>query len=201
MLKKRRINKRINKIIFLMVIILLFFNLSVTAASLWDDESADIYISKKKEYQLGDVITVIIEESADATNSANTSISQGSNADAGAGIGIFDFLASFGFSYSDQDDSEGETVRSGSINANITTMIVDVYSNGNFKIEGTKRTKINGEEQIIKISGVIRPEDINDENDISSQKIADADIEFDGKGVVTEKQSPNIFQKILNWIF
>ncbi len=193
--------RKIYKVFMISMIFILFFNVSTYATSLWSDESADIYKSKKKEYQLGDVVTVIIEESTNAVNSANTSVSQGSSVDAGAGVGLLDFLSNFGISYSDQDDSEGQTERSGSITADITTLIVEEYSNGNFKIEGTKTTKINGEKQIIKLAGIVRAEDIGEDNSISSKKIADASIEFKGKGVVAAKQEPNIFQKILNWIF
>lgn len=189
------------KIFMTLMIFIFLFSIAAYASSLWSDESADMYKNKKKDYQLGDVVTVIIEESTNAINSANTSVSQGSSVDAGGGLGLLNFLKSFGFSYSDQDGSEGETGRSGSISADITTMIVDVYANGNFKIEGTKRSKINNEEQIIKISGVIRPEDISEDNSISSKKLADASIDFEGKGVVSAKQEPNIIQKILNWIF
>ncbi len=195
-------NKRkIYNISMILIFFILLYNVSISATSLWSDESADIYKNKKKEYQIGDVVTVIIDESTNAVNSANTTVSQSSSVDAGAGVGIFDFLRSFGLSYSDQDDSEGQTERSGSITANISTLIVEEYSNGNLKIEGTKTTKINGEKQMIKLTGIVRPEDITKENSISSKKIADASIEFEGKGVVAAKQEPNIFQKILNWIF
>lgn len=183
------------------LILLILINITVLATSLWSEESADIYKDKEKEYQLGDIVTILIEESSDASHSANTSVNQGSNVKAGAGFGIFEFLSNFGFSYSDQDGSEGQTERSGSLTADITTTISEVLSNGNFKIEGTKTIKINGEKQIIKLSGIIRPEDISEENSVPSKKIADASIEFEGKGVVEAKQEPNIFQKILNWIF
>lgn len=193
--------RKIGRLFFLMILCIFILDLSTTASSLWDDESADIYTSKKKEYKEGDIVTVLIEETSNAVQSANTSTSQDSNMNAGTGIGILDFLRGFGFNYSDQDDADGQTGRSGSISADLTTIIVDVSSSGNLEVEGTKTIKINGEEQIIKLSGIIRPEDISEENTISSQKVADAKIEIDGKGVVADKQRPNIFQRILNWIF
>ena len=79
-------------------------------------------------------------------------------------FGIFDFLRSFGFSYADDDDAQGQTQRAGSINADITTLVVDILENGNLQIEGTKKIKVNGEEQIIKLSGIVRREDITKEN-------------------------------------
>ncbi|NLM96451.1 MAG: flagellar basal body L-ring protein FlgH [Halanaerobiaceae bacterium] len=193
--------RKISCLFSLMIICISLFCFTVTATSLWDDGSADIYTAKKREYKEGDIVTVIIEEASNAVQSANTSTSQDSNVNAGTGIGIFDFLRGFGFSYSDQDNADGLTGRSGSISADLTTIVVNVQPGGNLEIEGTKTIKINGEEQIIKLSGIIRPDDINEDNTISSQKVADAKIEIDGKGVVAEKQRPNIFQRILNWIF
>ncbi|MFP4661014.1 MAG: flagellar basal body L-ring protein FlgH [Halanaerobiales bacterium] len=192
--------RRIYRVIFYTLIILMIYSISAGAGSLWDDENANIYKSKEMEYESGDVITVLIEESSDAVQSSNTDISQESNADVG-GSGFLDFLSVFGFEYSDSDSSDGQTERSGSITADITTLIVDVYDNGNFKIEGTKTIKINGEKQIITLSGIIRPQDIAEDNSISSKKIADASIDVEGRGVIAAKEEPNIFQKILNWIF
>ena len=188
-------------ILLILIINILIFSTVTTASSLWSDEAGDMYQNNESVYMLGDVVTVIIEENSDAVQSANTSTSQGSSAEAGAGVGLFSFLKNFSFSYDDEDDAQGQTQRSGQIEADITTTIVDIYENGNYKIEGTKSIKINGEEQIIRLNGVIRKEDISEENTISSTKVAEARIEFEGQGVVTEKQRPNIFQRILNWIF
>lgn len=192
-----------SRFIFLLTILAILF-LSVFASasnSLWSDNFVDIYREKEREFEIGDIITVIIEENTAAVSSANTSVSQGSSVNAGAGFGIFDFLRSFGFSYADDDDAQGQTQRAGSINADITTLVVDILENGNLHIEGTKKIKVNGEEQIIKLSGIVRREDITKENTVPSWKIANASIELEGKGFITEKQRPNLFQRILNWIF
>lgn len=192
-----------SRFIFLLTILaILFLSVFVSASnSLWSDNFVDIYREKEREFEIGDIITVIIEENTAAVSSANTSVSQGSSVNAGAGFGIFDFLRSFGFSYADDDDAQGQTQRAGSINADITTLVVDILENGNLQIEGTKKIKVNGEEQIIKLSGIVRREDITKENTVPSWKIANASIELEGKGFITEKQRPNLFQRILNWIF
>lgn len=192
-----------SRFIFLLTILAILF-LSVFASasnSLWSDNFVDIYREKEREFEIGDIITVIIEENTAAVSSANTSVSQGSSVNAGAGFGIFDFLRSFGFSYADDDDAQGQTQRAGSISADITTLVVDILDNGNLQIEGSKVIKVNGEEQIIKLTGIVRKEDITKENTIPSWKIANANIELEGEGFITEKQRPNIFQRILNWIF
>lgn len=169
--------------------------------SLWSDEAGNIYQEQKESYEQGDVITIIIEESTDAVQSANTSTSQDSSTGAGPGLGILDFVKAFGLDYSDSEDAGGETEQNRQVSADITTQIVKSYDNGNFKIEGSKSITINDEKQTIKLSGIIRPDDISEENTISSKKLADASIDFEGKGIIEEKQKPGLLQRILNWIF
>ncbi|MFW5981736.1 MAG: flagellar basal body L-ring protein FlgH [Halanaerobiaceae bacterium] len=193
-------NRYLEMIIYCFLTILIF-SIAISAGSLWSEESADIYKAKEKEFEVGEIVTVIIEESSTASHSANTNLNQQSDVDGGAGIGLLDFLRSLGFSYSDQDSADGSTERSGELNADITVKLVESFENGTFKIEGSKSVKLNDEEHLIKLSGIIRDDDIDEENYISSDKIADAQIEFEGQGVVSAKQKPNIFQRILNWIF
>ncbi|MEJ6950246.1 flagellar basal body L-ring protein FlgH [Natronospora cellulosivora (SeqCode)] len=192
-------------ILLLMIVFVLFFitvyTVSIEASSLWNDESANIYQAKQRSFEVGDIVTVIIEETSAASHSANTSLSQESRIDGGAGTGLLDFLRSLGLSYSDQDRADGQTQRSGQLSADITVQLVESFDNGNFKISGTKSVKLNDEEHIISLSGIIRADDIDEDNYISSHKIADAMIEFEGQGVVSAKQRPNIFQRLLNWIF
>ncbi len=174
--------------------------LSAEGNSLWSEESGDIY-KDRKEHVKGDIITVLIKEDANAIQSANTSTSQASEVDAEAGFGIFSFLKAFGFGYSDSGSADGQTSRSGTLEADITTQIMEVKENGNLKISGTKNININGEKQSIKLTGVIRPADISLENTISSKKIANADIEYEGEGPVGNKQETGILEKFVNWIF
>lgn len=187
----------------IVAIVLLIFLITIPVVadnSLWSDEAADMY-KDQPEYSVGDIITVIIEEEASAIQSANTNTSQSSEVGAEAGTGFLDFLTGFGFGYSDSGSSDGSTERSGTLEADITTQITDLLPSGNYRIIGNKRIEINGEEQIIKLSGIIRPEDIELDNTISSEKIASAEIEYEGKGVVADKQKPGFLERFFNWIF
>ncbi|HKL74703.1 MAG TPA: flagellar basal body L-ring protein FlgH [Halanaerobiales bacterium] len=190
----------------LLLVTLVIFSLVIVSNtvyannSLWSDEAAGKY-EDRPDYQAGDIITVLIEEDANAVQSANTSTSQSSSIEAQAGTGLFNFIKAFGLGYSDQGSADGQTQRSGTLEADITTQVEDVLDNGNLRIIGSKKIKINGEEQIIKLSGIIRPEDIKLDNEVSSQKVADASIEYEGRGPVAEKQEPGLFEKVLNFFF
>jgi len=191
---------KIRLITVILILLLFSINISVLANSLWSDEAANIY-EDRPDYIVGDIITVIIKEDASAVQSANTSTSQANEVDAGSGVGFLDFLKAFKFDFSDSGTADGQTQRSGTLEANITARIVESLDSGNFRITGTKKIKINGEEQIIKLSGIIRPEDISLENTINSTNIADASIEFEGRGAVTDKQEPGLLEKLFNFIF
>lgn len=183
------------------IILLVVFLAAPTAAaeSLWSDNSKDLY-QDYPDYEMGDIITVVIEEDASAIQSANSDASQDSNYNAESG-GLLDFIPFFDFSYSDSESADGQTQRSGTLQADITTQVVELKGNGNLKIQGTKRVKINGEIQTIILEGVIRPQDINFDNEVSSKRVSNANIEYEGEGVVGDKQDPGLLTRLFNFIF
>ncbi|MCK8827772.1 flagellar basal body L-ring protein FlgH [Natroniella acetigena] len=174
--------------------------MSVTeATSLWNGN--DELFRDNKANQVGDILTVIITEDATATQQASTDASQNNQADVGAGTGIFDFIRSFGFSQSDSSNATGSTSRSGSLSAEITVQIEEELANGNLKISGTRSVKINDETQDIKLTGIVRPEDISPQNTIESNYIANAEIDYEGKGVIGDRQRQGIISRIVAWLF
>jgi len=188
------------KSIIIFSLILIFSTLSVSANSLWSDNSANFY-QDFPEYEVGDIITVVIEEDASAIQSANTGTSQDSDYNSAGGSNILDFLPFFDFSYSDSESADGQTQRSGTLEADITTKIMEIDENGNLEIEGRKQVKINGETQTIILSGVIRAEDVNFENEISSKRVASANVEYEGEGPIGDKQESGLLTKLFNFIF
>jgi len=195
---------KVKRTLIILLIPIMIFTLTNTLAaegnSLWSDDSGDIY-KDHKEHEIGDIVTVLIKEDANAIQSANTSTSQSSEVNAEAGFGILSFLKAFGFGYSDSGSADGQTTRSGTLEADITTQITEIKESGNLKISGTKNININGEKQAIKLTGIIRAEDITLDNTISSRNIANADIEYEGEGPVGDKQDPGVLKKFFNWIF
>ncbi len=186
----------------MMVIIfsfLILINVSVEATSLWDEK--DTLYTDKKANQVGDLITIIIQENTTASQQASTDASQSSQASVGAGTGIFDFIKAFGVNESDNSSATGVTSRSGSLNSKLTVTIGEKLPNGNFKISGKKEININEEKQLVELTGIVRPEDITSSNTIDSAYVADVKIDYSGKGVVGNKQKQGIITTILDWIF
>ncbi|MEC9490338.1 MAG: flagellar basal body L-ring protein FlgH [Halanaerobiales bacterium] len=183
----------------LVLILLMIFTVTAGAESLWSEQSSGLY-KDFPDYSQGDVITVLIEENANAVQSANTDTSQDSSYSSDGG-GLLNFIPFIDFNYSDSESADGATQRSGTLEADITTRIAEVYDNGTFKIAGNKKVKINGEIQNISLEGIVRAEDIDFNNEISSKKVADANIEYEGDGTVGDKQKPGLLTRFFNYIF
>src|SRR5690606_17736037 len=95
----------------------------------------------------------------------------------------------------------GSTTRGGSLNARMTAMVVDVLPNGNLVIEGRQTIIVNEEEQLIVVSGIVRPQDIAPDNTVLSTFVADATITYHGTGPLGDRQEPGLLTRLLNWLF
>jgi flagellar L-ring protein FlgH len=153
---------------------------------------------------IGDIITVEIVENSSASASAVTNTKAEYGAELGAsGSGGLDFIPLLSGTGSSKSEHKGNgrTSRSGSLSATLTAKVVEVYPNGNMKIEGEKSVIINGEKQLTILTGIVRPEDITPRNTVSSDLIADAEITFKGKGVLANSERPGFFARIFDWLF
>ena len=194
--------------------------------SLWQaHNSLNVMFIDTKARNVGDIVTVEIDESAKASNKANTETGRTSSLEAGIDqlFGVEDWwtnevlpdvpdslpkLTPFGNpsvkgSLKSKFEGDGATTRSGTLSAFITCRVVDVRPNGNLKIVGTREVMVNNENQLIILSGIIRPRDISDVNVIMSTFISDAKIAYSGSGIVDDRQRPGWLANLLNnvWPF
>ncbi|MBI3814359.1 MAG: flagellar basal body L-ring protein FlgH, partial [Nitrospinae bacterium] len=153
-----------------------------------------------KASKVGDIVTVIIAESSQASKAAETKTSRGSDNTLGfkAGTGV---PTDFQFKGGNKFEGAGTTTRAGNLNASLTAVVVDVLPNGNLKIDGVKDIKVNDETQHITVSGIVRPEDISRNNTVSSVDIADAKIVYQGEGSLDDEQRPGWLGKTFKWIW
>jgi flagellar L-ring protein precursor FlgH len=98
-------------------------------------------------------------------------------------------------------DGGGVTRRQGNLTARITANVIEVDASGLLVVEGTRKVKVNGEEEKIVLRGKLRPEDVRPDNTVLSTFVADASIEFTGHGSLDNAARPGIVTRILNWIF
>ncbi|MBO8142170.1 MAG: flagellar basal body L-ring protein FlgH [Firmicutes bacterium] len=171
------------------------------AQSLWPG-SGSLY-SDSKAHQVGDLVTLIIVERTEATQSATTETGKDSSLTLGP-VAISDWvpaISPISASASDSFRGGGSTTRGGTLNARMTAKVVDVLPNGILVIEGRQTIVVNGDEQVIVVSGLVRPQDIQPDNTVLSTFVADATISYYGQGPLADKQQPGLLTRLLNWLF
>jgi len=176
--------------------------------SVWTPtRNGNFLFADQRAMRQGDIVTVKVEESADAKRGASTTLdrdSKMSNAISGF-LGLIKYLkpdlagADLLGAKSDTDfKGLGETTRSEKLNAKVPATVKRVLPNGNLYIEGYRTILVNNEAHHFYISGVIRSVDISDDNSVSSSRIAEAEIEFSGRGDISDKQRPGVIQRYVD---
>ena len=170
------------------------------AVSLWSGGSRNIFTDHKAS-QVGDILTILISETASASTTKSSSNSKSGSQTLNAGTGIFGFLAAASASGSDEFTADGNATNTNRASGTVSVTVVEVMPNGNFVVEGTQSIWNNKNEHKITLRGVVRPEDISYRNTIQSSKVADATLKFDGKGPLNAKQRQGILTQIFNILF
>jgi len=184
--------------------------MNYASGSLWQASSTGLAEDLKARRQ-GDIVTVVISEQASASKQASTGTSRASTLTAGMpnmlGLektplkGWVDLANLLNASASTKFDGSGSTSRQETLQATISTKVVDVLPNGNLMIEGRRSVKVNNEEQIIVLTGTVRSRDVSSDNSISSALIADAKINYAGKGIISDRQKPGWLMNVLDAIW
>ena len=152
----------------------------------------------RRAHQIGDVVTVVITEVASVSAHAQTRAAKGESA--GANLLQRDGevqLADIGFQ--SQFTGGGQIERSGTLLARLSVTIDSVDANGNFLVSGEQLIVINNEKQRIRLSGVVRPDDVAADNTVPSWRVAGADIQLLGKGLLTKRSSPGWITRLLSF--
>ncbi|MEJ2687578.1 MAG: flagellar basal body L-ring protein FlgH [Gammaproteobacteria bacterium] len=155
-----------------------------TAIPLFEDTRA---------HRVGDILTIVLTESTDASKSTSTTTSKATKLDTGTptifGTGVKlggkNVLNASVDSSSDFSGS-GDTAQSNSLSGTISVTVAHVYPNGNMLVRGEKRLVLNRGEEYVKVSGIVRPVDVAADNTVASTQLADAHIAYSGKGAVSD---------------
>lgn len=176
------------------------------AESLWDPSSKDSLFFDPSAKQINDILTVLVVESTSATRTAKTTTKKDSEIKGGVNslFGLESKNAgglSWDVGSENNYEGSGMTTGSGSFTAKIAVMIVETTPNGYYRIEGKRNILINKEEQIMTLTGIVRPEDIRWDNTVYSSQIAEFDLQYIGKGPINEKQRPGFLTRFFDWIW
>ncbi len=173
-------------------------------------EAQSGYLEDTRALRVGDIVLVRINEKADAEGGATTNLSKDTSRSAGVDS-LMGIVPAIQKAYPNIDPKalismasqydfagEGQTKRAGSLNAVIGVKVKQELPNGDLFVEGTKVVMINYEEQHLYISGVIRPSDIAPDNSVESTLIADARVEFTGRGDIDDQVERGWLTKFLD---
>ncbi len=192
-------------------------------ASLWRT-GARQFFKDNRANQIGDIVTVIVDitnESADFSNTSTRSRTNSESADVSSqilGYGTQSLLERLpgnnrtpmtgtsatnpislgGLSSATSNNGTGRIQRAETVSLRVAAIITQVLPNGNYVVSATQEVRVNFEARILKLAGVIRPQDITSANTIKQDQLAEARIAYGGKGQITDFQQPRWGQQLFD---
>lgn len=170
------------------------------------------YLEDTRALRTGDIVMIRVNENAEASGDASTNLKKDTSRSAGVDA-LLGLVPAMQKAYPNIDpkdlvkmastfdfDGEGKTARTGTLKGTIGVRVKQELPNGDLFVEGTKVTMINHEEYHMYVSGVIRPSDIAPDNSVDSSLIADARVEFTGRGDINDQVERGWLTKILDFV-
>lgn len=194
-----------NKILPLLLAVGLTTPLLVSAQSLWHDDVSKPMFADKRANSIGDILTIVVQESSSANKNDETKTEKNSSWTAAVTQFLFPgFLQykgttpSVNYSSDLKHDGSGAINNSQTIVAQVAVKVIDVLPNKCLVIEGKRDTSFAGEHQTIVLHGTVRADDVTAANTVLSYNVADATISIVGHGAVTDATKKGWFTRILD---
>jgi flagellar L-ring protein precursor FlgH len=176
-----------------------------TQGSLWTPLSQFADLGRDlKASQVNDLVTILVTEQASAvsTGASETSRTSSLSASISSLAGIKSPTGSLAnlvnASGANALKGDGTTSRQTTLTTTVSARVTRVLPNGYLVLEGTKSVQINSESQVIVVRGVVRPADLAHDNSVSSDRLAQMEIQLNGKGVVGDAiRRPNVLYRFL----
>ncbi|MCM0028146.1 MAG: flagellar basal body L-ring protein FlgH [Polynucleobacter sp.] len=159
----------------------------------------------RRARNVGDTLTVLLNETTSAAKNSGMSAARKANASSQFGnTGTTPFgpytsvatIANFGGSGDVKTEGTGASAASNTFAGTITVTVVEILSNGNLVVAGEKQVAVSNEEEIIRFGGVVNPNTLVF-NQVSSQQVADARIEYRGRGATDDTQAAGWFTRLM----
>jgi flagellar L-ring protein precursor FlgH len=148
--------------------------------------------SDARAFRVGDIVTVLLQETTQASKKAGTSFSKGSSVSVtplgvlGKTFGRTAIDASADRSFQGDATSTQQNALSGAV----TVIVQDVLPNGLLRVAGEKRLQLNQGEEFLRVKGYLRAADIDNNNQVSSLRVANARIVYSGQGTLADANTP-----------
>ena len=161
---------------------------------IYKSSSQGLFATDVRARGVGDILTVSLSETFTATKSQSTSSSKADGFDIDLPVGVPNLLTgglskqadAFKMGTAQSFAGAGAAAQSNSLTGFLTVMVTRVFDNGNMEIMGQKKLRLNNGDEYIRLTGLIRPEDVSATNLIASNRIADAEIVYVGAGEISD---------------
>ncbi len=173
----------------------------VPTGSLFKSKSTNSLYSDSKARRIGDIITVMLQENTSASKKAKAEYGKDNNVGLkplyglgkNATIGGNPLDLSLGFNTDFKGDSKAD--QSNSLTGQVSVHVTKILPNGNLIVRGEKWLTLNTGSEYIRLTGILRPEDISSGNTIASNRVANARIEYSGTGEFAESNQQGWLSK------
>lgn len=164
---------------------------------------------ERARFEVGDIITVLVQETVSAETSAGTDTEKESELTAGADPDANPFLSNiipdkwfpnWGVNVEHEHESDGTTRRSNRLTLVVSCVVTEVYPNGNVRIEGSKRVTVNREDTNLMLAGDVRTLDVSPANTVTSSQLANAEVELKGHGPLWNNERRGFFTRLFDWV-
>jgi flagellar L-ring protein precursor FlgH len=169
------------------------------ATDLYRPGSWSAMVTDRSAGRVGDSLTVVIYETSSAKNSAQAGSQRNSQlglqtqwGSSSSQSGLLGMNSKFA--------NNAQTTRSGTLTAQISVVVDSVLANGDLHVSGDQTVEISGERTHIHVAGRVRPEDIAPDDSIVSTRLADATIQYNGKGLLSSDVKRGFINRITDWI-
>lgn len=154
--------------------------------------------------RVGDILTITLLEKTQAKKADDLSTQKDTSMSASA-PSIFGFAASAltgqtpttELASTKEFTGKGAADQSNSLSGNISVTVVELLPNGNLSVRGEKRVTLNQGDEFVRLSGIVRPVDINSANIVTSDKVADVTIMYVGEGAIADASKMGWLSRIL----
>jgi flagellar L-ring protein precursor FlgH len=160
----------------------------IATGGIYSNRQSDAWFGRGRNYQVGDIITVLLNESTQAARTQNTDVSRESKNSLPTGfntlIGNINPLLD-GIDLNNNTNSSkgaGKADQRASLSGSVAVTVVEILANGNLMVRGEKKLGLSEGTEVIQVSGVIRPEDVGPNSTVQSRRLANAQIAYRGSG-------------------
>jgi len=178
------------------------------SGTIFNAAQGNLFSMETKAQQVGDIITVSFAESFQATKSQNAATSRSLDSSVNLpGVANLilpdrtnaaDLSTKLAAGSENSFSGSGSSAQSNSLTGQVSVHVVRVFQNGNLEILGQKKLTLNNGDEYIRVHGIVRPQDIDAETVVSSDRIANANIQYIGAGDIAESSKKGWYSKLLD---